>query len=155
MKIILYGAIITSLLAVHSCIAQHSFMVGGWIPYWKAKSAIATVNRHLELFDQLSPFAYEVQKDGSIKNRFSNKYSPFILRNNQKKVLIPTISWHITEQLHTILSNKKKRSLHIQYIMNLIRSNNLSGININYELIAPYDREHFMAFIENLSRKLP
>lgn len=133
-------------------------MVGGWVPYWRSKAGTTVVHNHLNLFDQISPFAYQVQKDGSIKDTFKPNHVQWqklsVTCSKHMKLLIPTLSWHATRELHAVLSDKKKRDLHIKRIMNLISSNNLAGININYEQISPHDRNSFLTFLEDLSRKL-
>ncbi len=140
------------------CSTVLPIMVGGWVPYWKPKEGTATAIKHLAILDQVSPFAFEVQADGTLKDTF-NKYKKewqnlAVQCMEKQKLLIPTISWHSAQQIHTILPDTKKRAQHIQSIMDLVRDNALAGININYENMQSHDRKPYMAFIEELSQRL-
>lgn len=134
------------------------YMVGGWVPYWTPKAGPATTTKYLNVIDQVSPFAYEVQADGSLKDNFSNHAENWQNLAKQcvtsQKLLIPCISWHNTQQMHALLPDAKKRAQHIDTIMALVRENSLAGININYEHIHPKDRPAYTDFLEELSKRL-
>jgi len=55
--------------------AKASYMVGGWVPYWQPKTGTRLAKKRISQLDQISPFAYEVQSDRSIKNTFKWKQS--------------------------------------------------------------------------------
>lgn len=133
-------------------------MVGGWVPYWQASAGTSQAKKRISVLDQISPFAYEVQQNGTLKDQFKVKDEQWtdlaVLCRQQNKLLIPTLSWHSTVQMHAVLSDATKRNEHIDTIMALVRSNCLAGININYENIASADRRGFMIFIEKLSTLL-
>ena len=146
------------LLLLVQSISLKSYMVGGWVPYWTPKAGTSTITKHLTVIDQVSPFAYEVQADGSLKDTFSKHAEQWQNLAQQcatsGKLLIPCVSWHNTKQMHDILSDTKKRALHVATIMALVIDNSLAGININYENIHPQDRQFYQLLLEDLSKRL-
>ncbi|MBA2307535.1 hypothetical protein H0W26_05365, partial [Candidatus Dependentiae bacterium] len=58
------------LLCVVLPLNGRSFMISCWVPYWRCAPAIARVQEHLGIFDQVSPFSYEVGPEGVIKDPF-------------------------------------------------------------------------------------
>lgn len=140
-------------------IAQgRSFMLGAWLPYWKSEAATHTAKRYCDFFDQLSPFSFEVNANGSIKDPFKRKHHYWhdLYAHCKKKgvLIVPTIYWTDTQQMHDVLSDKTKRTFHIQSIMDTVIKNKFDGININYERVCSHDRAAYLAFIRALSAKL-
>ena len=138
--------------------SEATLMVGGWVPYWRPKTGIGVVKQHAQLFDQMSPFGYEVQKGGIIRDSFKRHTQAW---NDLAKtcrahdmLLIPTITWRTKEEIYEVLSDTKKREAHIDAIIDLVKRNYLAGININYEKIGYRDLGGYIAFIEKVSEKL-
>ncbi len=138
--------------------ADKSLMVGGWVPYWHCEKAMETAKKHIHLLDQISPFSYEVDAQGTITDPFKRKaacWQEFHKFCKKHKILfVPSIHWHSSHDIHTILSDKKKRDNHIEQIMDTVITNELDGINIDYETIADHDRNHFLRFLQLLADKL-
>ena len=140
--------------------AQKSFMLGGWVPYWKAEGAVACVKLHCDVLDQISPFCLEVDASGKIRNTMRRKarlwqeLHNFCKKNGKQKLFVPTIYWTNTDEMHTVLSNKVKREAHIQSIIDLVLTNKFDGININYERVCSHDREDYLLFLQKLSHEL-
>ncbi len=136
----------------------HSFMLGAYVPYWKVESGIHTIKKYCDLFDQISPFSFEINKNGSVLDKFRRTYPYWhdIHSHCKKKgvLFVPTIYWTDTEQMHDVLSNPKKREFHIQSIMDTVIKNTFDGININYERVCSHDRKGYIAFMRTLSKRL-
>ena len=138
--------------------AQKAFMVGGWIHYGRCEKGISTAKHHCHLFDELSPFSYEVNKHGTIWDPFKRKH---IYWHDLHKLckqcgitFVPTIWWTETKVIHEVLSQKEKRAAHIQQILDIVTTHAFDGININYERVSNDDRNAFLSFLETLSTKL-
>ncbi len=135
-------------------------MVGGWVPYWRTEAAIEAIKRNCDILDQLSLFSFEVDSKGHIKNPFKRKWHlwPDLYEHCKKKgsvkLLVPTIYWTDTQDMHLVLSNKAKRDEHIRQIIDIIVKNNFHGININYERVSVRDREDYLIFLRQLSQML-
>ena len=145
-------------LGMHLAFAQKAFMVGGWVHYGRCEKGISTVKHHRHLFDQLSPFSYEVNKRGTIWDPFKRKHVYWQdlhkLCRQYGITFVPTIWWTETKAMHEVLSQKEKRAAHIQQILDIVTTNEFDGININYERVSNDDRNDFLSFVETLSTKL-
>lgn len=134
------------------------FMVGGWVSYWYAENSIQATKSHIDLFDQISPFSYEVKPSGALyatfhrKKKLWNDFREFC--RNSHKQYVPTIYWTDTEQMHYVLSDNKKRDFHIKHIVDTVVKNNYDGININYERVCSHDRNNYLTFVQQLSKEL-
>lgn len=134
------------------------FVVGGWLAYWSAPAALESVKQYIRSINEISPFAYEVDAEGVLINKFFKKLPAWqelkTLCARHNVAVIPTILWANTAQLHNVLSDKKKRQKHIDRILSLIKQHNYKGININYERISSHDRAAFLEFLQTLSTAL-
>lgn len=134
-----------------------------WIPYWRKTEGASTTLSHLNNLTQISPFAYELQADGSIKNALKIEEEPWpalIAEARKKKIKIyPSIlSYPSTlagkKAVYTLLSTKKKRQAHVKEIVSLVKSNKFDGIDIDYEAKTAETKVYFSAFLTELSTAL-
>ncbi len=158
----LFLLIIGLLLITFSSFPKLSFAsdikVSGWIPYWSAEAGVKSATENIEKLDTVYPFVYEVNSQGLIvaKTNFKDKYwKNFLTKAKKEKIeIIPTIAWFNGEQIHKILSDKKKRTAHIEEIVDLVRKGKFDGINIDYEQKEAKTIDHFSLFLKELNKKL-
>jgi spore germination protein YaaH len=140
-----------------------SFEKGAWIPYWKKTEGASTTLPNLDVLTQISPFAYELQNDGTIKNALKIEEEPWtslIAEAKKKKVKVyPSIlsypnSSSEKKAVYTLLSNKKKRQAHVKAIVALVKKNKFDGIDIDYEAKIAESKPYFSAFLTELSTAL-
>ncbi|MBA3954354.1 hypothetical protein H0X48_03500 [Candidatus Dependentiae bacterium] len=152
--ITIYSIMLTNVYSSNS----QSFLLGAWLPYWKCKEALSVASAHSTLFEQLSPFSYELNKQGKIIDTFkknANVWQNFFRECHLKKIkIIPTIFSTNTQLLHNLLFNSRTRLKHINELVSLVVDNKFDGININYERIKSEDRNSFISFMKTLSQKL-
>ena len=138
--------------------AEKSLMLGGWVPYWRADSAVTATKIYWDMLDQISPFSLEVDEHGTIKNPFRGRARLWQdvqdRAKKEKKLFVPTIFWTKTGNMHNIFSNKAKRDDHIRQIMDMVLKNNFDGININYEKVSGDSREAYLQFLQKLAQEL-
>lgn len=146
------------LLAVFSANGARELMWGTWVPYWKVESGTQKVIDKINLFNQVSPFVYEVDKSGNLVDKTKKKidlwkkvYSE--CKSNSVEV-IPTIFWAKPQEMHDCLSNSLALKTHTKAILDLVQENNFDGINIDYECLSPDDRPYFLLLMQDLSEQL-
>jgi len=130
--------------------------IAGWIPYWSWNSGISTFTNNIELFDEISPFWYKANADGSLNSYSGAGNQTFVklAHDNDVKVL-PLISNEYNKTLvNQILSNLSIMNNHISNIVNLVVANNYDGIDIDYEGLYASDKNNFTLFISNLAEEL-
>lgn len=129
-----------------------------WIPYWSKASGTPMALSHLSTFGSLSPFSYEVEDDGTIKDTMklaSEPWTTLIASSSKKGVkIIPTILWIHGDAIHTVLSDKTSRTAHVDDIVSMVVRNNYDGIDIDYENKKSITKDAFSAFIKDLAVKL-
>jgi len=134
-----------------------------WIPYWRKGEGASTTLQNLNKLTQISPFAYELQTDGSIKNALKIGEEPWttlIAEAKKKKVKVyPSIlSYPSTtsekKAVYDLLSNKKKRQAHVKEIVALVKNNKFDGIDIDYEAKIAEIKPYFSTFLIELSAAL-
>lgn len=134
--------------------------VGAWIPYWTASEGVPFATERIELFDVVSPFAYEVKKDGTLRDRVNIGGAPWndlvaAARKNKTKVIPSVLWWNAGGvQIKNILGNKKKRTAHIKEIVKLVVDNTFDGIDTDYEGETIKDKASVSAYIKELSAEL-
>jgi spore germination protein YaaH len=140
-----------------------TFDKAAWIPYWRKIDGASTTLLNLDKLTQVSPFAFELQSDGTIKNVLKIEEEPWttlLKEANQKNVQVyPSIlSYPQTadekNKIYTLLSQKKKRTKHVSDIVSLVKKYHVDGVDIDYENKVAESKPYFSAFITELARAL-
>jgi spore germination protein YaaH len=134
-----------------------------WIPYWRKTDGASTTLQNLDKLTQISPFAFELQSDGSIKNSLKIDEAPWpdlIAEAKKKKVKVyPSIlSYPSTKtaqnNFYLLLAQRKRRAAHVKDIVALVTKNKFDGIDIDYENKTAETGPYFSAFLTELSAAL-
>lgn len=161
-KLFVSTLLIVSLLE-SAAAATQTFEKAIWIPYWRKNEGASTTLANLNTLTQISPFAYELQSDGSIKNALKANEEPWttlIAEAKKKKIKIyPSILSYphtSTEQysVYLLMAQKAKRKAHIAQIVSLVKKNRYDGIDIDYENKIAEIRPYFSIFLTDLSKAL-
>ena len=134
-----------------------------WIPYWQKTAGASSTVANLDKLTQISPFAFELQTDGTIKDALKINEEPWIsLMASAKKKNIkvyPTILSYPRNDAeknyqYLLLAQKKKRTAHIVAIRALVKKYKFDGIDIDYEAKLAETKPYFSAFLTELSTAL-
>ena len=126
--------------------------VGGWIPYWLQTQAFRSVQNHPDMFNNLSPFWYEVTRLGEII-KYSGAEDNTILsfaRTHGIRMIPLIANAFSSEQISAVLNDPIIRQNHINNIVRLLNQLNYDGIDINYENLFVRDKEVFVLFLQEL-----
>ncbi len=143
--------------------AATSFEKAVWIPYWRKTDGASSTLANLKTLTQISPFAYELQPDGTIKNALKIEEDPWpalIAEAKKKKVKVyPSIlSYPHNEKekydVYLLLAQRKRRTAHVKEIVALVKKNKFDGIDIDYEAKTAETKPYFSAFLTELSYAL-
>ncbi len=155
--------LVVSFIDVSYAVTKTTFERAVWIPYWRKTEGSSTTLANLDKLTQISPFAYELQTDGSIKNVLKIEEEPWtslIAEAKKKKVKVyPSIlSYPHNEKekylQYLIFSQRKTRQTHVKEIVALVKKNKFDGIDIDYEAKLAESRPYFSAFLTELSKAL-
>lgn len=143
--------------------ATAKFDTAVWIPYWRKTEGASTTLANLDKITQISPFAYELQYDGTIKDALKAKEEPWpaLISEAKKKgiKIYPSIlSYPQTKaeqnSVYLLLAQKKKRQAHVNAIVALVKNNKYDGIDIDYENKIADIRPYFSVFLNELGTAL-
>ncbi|MCF7843602.1 hypothetical protein K9M47_01755 [Candidatus Gracilibacteria bacterium] len=144
-------------------LTKNPFDTAIWIPYWRKTEGASSTLPNLDKVTQISPFAYELQTDGSINNVLKIDEEPWttlITEAKKKGVKIyPSIlSYPHNEKekniQYLLLAQRKSRNAHIKEIVELVNKNKFDGIDIDYEAKLAETGPYFSDFLTGLSRDL-
>jgi len=135
-----------------------SFKYSAWLPFWKKGEGARDFALRMEKFSSISPFSYEVNANGTLKDSLRIENGSWdgwldAVKDGGVKV-IPTIALLDGDAVHALLSNKARRIKHEDIIAKLVKDNNFDGIDIDYEDKWAKTREYFNTFIYGLSIRL-
>ncbi|MDP3956472.1 MAG: glycosyl hydrolase family 18 protein, partial [bacterium] len=138
--------------------AGSPFYYAGWLPFWKKESGAADIAVNLEKIHSVSPFSYEVNSNGTLRDvlKIHDGLWPewlSLVRAAEVKI-IPTVAWFNAEGLHTLLSNTKLRRAHEDKIAKLVKDEHFDGIDIDYEGKLSKTSPYFSLLIEGLAIRL-
>ena len=164
----------SSLLVVPSAHAEENVprkILTGWIPYYSMKTALPAALNNTDLIKEVMPFWYTLKySTKSKKSSVTDLYTPanpsipmaepLAAMRNANLQIIPTIT-DGTEKgvLAELLKAPASRTQVVSTIMNLVRTNNFDGIDIDFEGFAFVDGNAtwkstapaWVAFIKELS----
>jgi spore germination protein YaaH len=143
----------------------------GWVPYYSMKTALPDVLNNIDLIKEVMPFWYTLKFDGKAKAAVvTDLYAPanpsvpisepLNAMRNAGLSIIPTITDGTSKLvLAGLLKNSTSRTQVVTAIMNLVRTNNYDGIDIDFEGFAFVDGNttwtstapSWVAFIKELS----
>ena len=134
------------------------FGLGCWLPYWKKREGAAVLLRHLELFEQFSPFCYRVRADGTLRDmaRIEEAPWPELLRAAAERgvSVMPTLVWFQTRERAAVLGDPARREAHVERIVALAQQHGYAGVDIDYERKIVAERDDFSRFLTALSGRL-
>ena len=135
-----------------------NFTISAWIPYWAKTAGLKSATDHLKYFNELHPFSFEVQSDGTIIDRMKLDQTPYkeLIKNakdNNVKIT-PTFLWTGPTAMKNTFSDVEKTQTHINKIIELAQSINASGVDIDYEGKRMEDKALYASFFEKLSTAL-
>jgi spore germination protein YaaH len=123
----------------------------GWIPYYSMKTALPDVLNNVDLIKEVMPFWYTLKYDAKSKtSQITDLYAPanpsvpisepLNALRSAKLQIIPTITDGTSKGvLAGLLKNSASRTQIVNVIMNLVRTNNYDGIDIDFEGFAFVD----------------
>ncbi|MCA9359570.1 hypothetical protein KC850_00855 [Candidatus Kaiserbacteria bacterium] len=132
--------------------------VGVWIPWWTEEAGVESALDNIRDIDIIYPFVFEVNSDGSLKNRVNFKDDHweelFDEADDERVDVIPTIAWFDGQAIHNVLSDKKKRKSHIDEIVKMVKKYRFDGVNIDYESKLGETIGYYSDFLEELEDAL-
>ena len=146
----------------------------GWVPYYSMKTALPDVLNNIDLIKEVMPFWYTLKFDGKVKAAvITDLYAPanpsvpitepLNAMRNAGLSIIPTITDGTDKLvLAGLLKNPASRTQIVSAIMNLVRTNNYDGIDLDFEGFAFIDGNttwtstapSWVAFVKELSSAL-
>jgi spore germination protein len=112
--------------------------VTGWLPYWLPSTATDSVTSHASVFDDASPFVFDVQSASSIDLQISAaEWQSMRSRLRQAGVdIIPTMATQLTaDEFAAILSSRSRRAAHVDTLVSLANRYHVDGLDLDYESI--------------------
>jgi spore germination protein len=133
-------------------------VIAGWIPAWNTARGLPEALAHLAQLREVSPFAYDVQADGTLKESLRLDTAPWadlVLAARRRQVpILPTIAWSDGQAIHVTLAEPALRQAHVQAIVALVTRHKVDGIDIDYEAKLLASKAVFAQFIQELSMAL-
>lgn len=152
---VLVVALLVAPQSTYAASSTSKLEFSGWLPYWRVASSTKDVLPHVSQLTEINPFGYTVKADGTLNDAANIQKSEwqtlFTAARKAKTRVVPTIMWSDTQAIHAVLSDPKKRATHVAAIVALVKEQGFDGIDIDYEGKLAEDREHYAAFLKELS----
>ncbi len=155
--------LLTFLISMFSFASAATFDKAIWIPYWGKTGGASSTLPNLSSITQISPFSFELQTDGTLKNALKIEEAPWpdlIAQAKKKGIKIyPSIlSYPHNDKekqiQYLLLAQKAKRIAHEKAIVALVKKYKFDGIDIDYEAKIAETKPYFSAFLTELGKLL-
>ena len=172
----LLAALVAPILSVPVTAVENAprKIMTGWVPYYSMKTALPDVLNNIDLIKEVMPFWYTLKFNGKSKESYvADLYTPanpsvpiaepLTAMRNAGLSIIPTITDGTDKLvLAGLLKNPTSRTQTVNAIMNLVRTNNYDGIDLDFEGFAFVDGNStwtstapsWVAFVKELSTAL-
>jgi len=132
--------------------------VAAWVPWWSEVAGTKGAVTNIKDLDVVYPFVFEVNSDGTLKNRvdFNDKaWKDLFSKAKKNRVdVIPTIAWFDGPAINAVLSDKGARTKHIAEIVKMVKKNRFDGVNIDYESKLSETKDDYSDFLKELEAAL-
>jgi spore germination protein YaaH len=143
-------------------VVQSPIEISGWIPYWRAATGTVDTLAHIQSMSTVMPFGYIVQDNGSIHDAFgfndtssTSTANVLIATAKAKNVkIVPTAMWSNGSAIGNILRSTSDRQALEDNLTALVKGNDFSGINIDFENKSADTRPYFSLFLKGLSARM-
>ena len=137
--------------------ARVGFGLACWIPHWRKVSGVARLRSQLKRFNHVSPFAYRARPDGTLKDPMRMAHAPWPGLRAQARTLgvgvLPTVVFG-REGRAAVLTDGKRRGLHVEALVNLVQQQGFDGLDLDYERKSAPEARGFEALVVELARRL-
>lgn len=120
--------------------------------------ALNSFAQNTDVITTIAPFFYRVDKNGKINGQTKPQLIQTAKSTGVKILAVVTnidSSSNFNKQMvSSLLRNKTARSTAIREILNLLKENGYSGVNIDFEGVPPADRPYLTAFFRELAATL-
>lgn len=135
-------------------------VIGFYAENWAADPAsFNSLKQHYNLIGTVAPFWGSVNEDGTITTRTSDNKAELMKFANDHKVKTTVLlnnakSGTSSSPVHQLLNNPENRTNAVANIEEYVKTNDFAGVNIDFELVPPEDRDELTSFMKELSERL-
>lgn len=135
-------------------------VIGFYAENWAADPAsFNSLKQHYNLIGTVAPFWGSVNEDGTITTRTSDNKAELMKFANDHKVKTTVLlnnakSGTSSSPVHQLLNNPENRTNAVANIEEYVKTNDFAGVNIDFELVPPEDRDELTRFMKELSERL-
>lgn len=118
--------------------SQPRRFVTGWLPYWSPSSAVTSVVRHAQVFDQASPFWFTATSATTVTLQGSSSSLTSAVDSLEAAgvPVVPTVTASMdAAAFASLLSSKKRRAAHVAALAGIARRYGVAGLDLDYEAI--------------------
>ncbi len=152
---------ITTILLLTNVSVAHAFStvapaISAWLPSWDFEKGKKTIETYPHLFNEISPFWYYLNDDGSIGVSTGGENQEFV---NQLHTLgikvIPSITNSFKDERATaVMADDAKRKDFVKRVMSVVKKFNYDGFDIDFEGLKLTNKENFVALLNLLATEL-
>lgn len=149
---ILFFALTTPLALAN----EHDPLISAWVPSWDFDAGSKSVMDNVDLFDEVSPFWYYLNPDGSIALSTGAENQDFVKNAHRAGIrVIPSITNSFKDELATqVMADETKRKSFVNAVMSIVKANSYDGFDIDFEGLKLANKENFVTLLKDLSTQL-
>lgn len=130
--------------------------VGFYAEWWDTDtSSYNSMIKNADVIKTIAPFWATMQADGTVTDRGGNDHTSVVKAAHQKNMTALLLVNNAKQDnaispVHTVLANSSLRTLAIDNFEAYIKKYDLDGINIDFEMVPPEDRDNLTEFMREL-----
>jgi spore germination protein YaaH len=135
-------------------------LIGFYAENWADdKEGLQSFKQHGDQIQNLSPFWGTINADGTITGKATNNREEVMRYAKEHNVKVTVLLNNAKGEtginpVHQLLNNEQRRTNAVANIEAYLKNNGFSGVNIDFELVQPEDRDNLTLFIQELASRL-
>lgn len=133
-----------------------SIIARAWIPWWDFDNSQKEIEQYNQAFNQLVPLVYILNKDGQIEGKISDLDQRLTALKNfsNAQIIVSIYNDFDGERVSRIINQPVLKNQHIKQLVDLISSDQISGLELDYEYLKAEDKNRYSLFVKELSQAL-
>ncbi|MBI2022170.1 hypothetical protein HYS93_04830 [Candidatus Daviesbacteria bacterium] len=127
-----------------------------WLPWWDFENAQKEVEQYGPFFNQLVPLIFILNKDGQIEAKIQdvNQRLTQLKNFSNAQIIVSIYNDFDGDRVSKIINQPTARARHIEQLVGLVSSDQISGLELDYEYLKAEDKDSYSLFVKELAAKL-
>lgn len=133
-----------------------SIVARAWIPWWDFENSQREIEKYGQAFNQPTFLVYILNKDGQIEAKIKdiNQRLTQLRGFSNAQIIVSIYNDFDGDRVSKIINQPVLKARHIEQLVELVSSDQISGLELDYEYLKAEDKDSYSQFVKELAQAL-